>query len=136
MKIWRGYGSEHSMNLVMIGTFDTIEDATQAEAVIDRVTNQVSAEVQGGEIQVGEFNDRISDTMRELLMELHLYTIGANELEHFHYDTRVAREGNRLILTTDEADVSAFLKVFVARGARVEVYSAHDHRGTGYGRAT
>ena len=27
MKIWNGYGSEHSMNLVMIGRFKTVGEA-------------------------------------------------------------------------------------------------------------
>lgn len=31
MKIWQGYGSEHSMNLVMIGHFKSPKDATHAQ---------------------------------------------------------------------------------------------------------
>ena len=30
-------------------------------------------------------------------------------------------------ISTDEADVSAFIKLFVESGARVEVYSAHHY---------
>lgn len=31
MRIWNGYGSEHSMRLVLIGRFQTVIDAKAAE---------------------------------------------------------------------------------------------------------
>ncbi|WP_251259298.1 DUF6375 family protein [Klebsiella michiganensis] len=30
-------------------------------------------------------------------------------------------------MTTDEAEVSAFVKLFVEAGAKVEIFSAHDY---------
>ena len=33
----------------------------------------------------------------------------------------------QVVITTDEPDVSAFLKLMVDKGARVEVFSAHDY---------
>lgn len=39
-----------------------------------------------------------------------------------------------MILTTDESEVSAFLKVMIQKEAKVEVYSAHDYPDTEYGR--
>src|SRR6266481_7179904 len=45
MKIWYGYGSEHSMRLVMIGHFREVTDAERAKEAIDRLTAQVSADV-------------------------------------------------------------------------------------------
>jgi translation initiation factor 2B subunit (eIF-2B alpha/beta/delta family) len=47
---------------------------------------------------------------------------------------RVKVEGSKVILTTDESDVSAFLKVMFDQGARIEIYSAHSHPDTEYGR--
>lgn len=35
MKVWNGYGSEHSMNLVMVGQFKTIEDAEKTKELIE-----------------------------------------------------------------------------------------------------
>ena len=64
-------------------------------------------------------------------------------------ETRAQREGwrpglihgisfevksNEIILTTDEIEVSAFLKILFDKGARIEVYSAHSHPDTGHGR--
>jgi len=37
-------------------------------------------------------------------------------------------------LTTEEFDISAFLKVMFSEGARIEVYSAHNYPDTAYGR--
>jgi len=42
MKIWRGYGSEHSSNLVMIGRFKTVGDAEAAKRIIDRLAEQIT----------------------------------------------------------------------------------------------
>jgi hypothetical protein len=43
---------------------------------------------------------------------------------------RVETKGNDIVLTTEEIEVSAFLKVLIDHGARVEVYSAHDYPDT------
>uniref|UniRef100_UPI00261D4EEC DUF6375 family protein n=1 Tax=uncultured Halomonas sp. TaxID=173971 RepID=UPI00261D4EEC len=42
MKIWNGYGSEHSMNLVLIGRFKRAKDAENIEKNIDRLSGQAS----------------------------------------------------------------------------------------------
>lgn len=134
MKIWYGYGSEHSMNLVMIGRFQDAVKAAKAKEVIDRLTEQVNAEVEAGVVKVGEPLQRFTDGMFDLLQKLNVYIFSPAELEQFAYDVNVAIEGSQIVLTTDEVDVSAFLKVLIDMGARVEVYSAHHYPDTGYGR--
>ncbi len=42
MKIWNGYGSEHSMNLVLIGKFKRAKDAEKVEKDIDKLSAQAS----------------------------------------------------------------------------------------------
>jgi hypothetical protein len=44
MKIWKGYGSEHSMNLVMIGHFKEACDAREAKRLIDQLIERVARE--------------------------------------------------------------------------------------------
>jgi Family of unknown function (DUF6375) len=135
MKIGRGYGSEHSMNLVMIGQFKDAVDATKAKAVIDRLTEQVEIDIEADQIIVGEQTDRYSDDMLTLLGSgVNVHGIYPAELEQFAYDVSVEVEDDKVLVTTEEIDVSAFLKVLLDKGARLEVYSAHDHPGTGYGR--
>jgi len=131
MKIWKGYGSEHSMNLVMIGHFKEVRDAEEVEELFRQLVNQASddAEKQG---TVPE--DRFTDRTLELLKETNLYTLRPNELEQLLFDVRIDVDGNKVVITTDEIDISAFLKVLLDKGARVEVYSAHDYPDTEYGR--
>jgi hypothetical protein len=134
MKIWYGYGSEHSMNLVMIGEFKEESDAGKAKQIIDWLTEQVNTDVQAGLLDVGNPPGRYTPRMLELLGKANLFIIGPTELEQFTYDVRLRVEGKRIVLTTDEADVSAFCKVLIDQGARVEMYSAHDYGDTAYGR--
>lgn len=134
MKIWYGYGSEHSMNLVMIGRFKEETDALKAKQVLDRLTEQVTAEVQAGRLTMGEPIDRYDERLFELLREVEIYILGTSELEQFAYEARVEVKGDQVVVTTEESDVSAYLKVLIDKGARVEVYSAHDYPNTDYGR--
>ena len=134
MKIWYQYGSEHSANLVMIGHFESVDDATKAKEIIDALAKQVREDESSGSLTIGHPSERYSDPMLDLLGKLNINSIGSSELEQFVYDIRIEAQGNNLVLTTDELDVSAFLKVMVDKGARVEVYSAHDYPDTAYGR--
>lgn len=134
MKIWHGYGSEHSANLVMIGHFESAADALKAREVIESITNQVRSDEEAGTLKVGEPAVRYSDAMLDLLGKLNFVSVGPGELEQFVYDVSIDVKGNDLVIKTEELDVAAFLKVLIARGARVEVYSAHDFPGTGHGR--
>lgn len=134
MKLWFGYSSEHSSNLVMIGRFKTVSDATKVKEIIEQLTEQVRADEQAGLLKIGELTDRYTVDMLNLLQKVKVHSIGPAELEQFAYDVRVKVENNEVVLTTDEIDVSAFLKVLLDNGARVEVYSAHDYPNTEHGR--
>ncbi|MGQ4364262.1 DUF6375 family protein [Streptomyces sp. SAS_272] len=134
MKVWYGYGTEHSMNLVMIGRFKDATAAERAHTVIKEFTKALQAEEEAGRLIVGEPDDRFSDEVLKLLSDLNLHSIGPRELEQFLYDLTMRREGDSIVVTTDETDVQALLKVLLDKGARIEVYSAHDYPGTGQGR--
>jgi hypothetical protein len=128
MKIWYGHGSEHSANLVMIGHFKDVTTATKAKEVIDRLTEQVQIDCDAGKMDVGSGStNRYTDAMTNLLNKLKVYDVGPPELEQFAYDVNVDTKGNQVVIRTDESDIAAFLKVLLDRGARVEVYSAHDY---------
>ncbi len=126
MKIWNSYGSEHSANLVMIGKFKDVTSAEKAEAVIDQIKEFMMES--GDDHRDAE---RYSDAVMELLKRVNFHDVRPSELEQFIYDVSCRREGDRIIITTDEPDISAFLKVLVENGARVEVYSAHTYPETG-----
>jgi hypothetical protein len=134
VKIWYGYGSEHSMNLVMIGHFKDAVGAAQAKQILDELTEQVRVDSDAGLMEIGQYTDRFTEGALDLLQRVHVHILSADEIEQFGYDFSLKLDDANVVLTTDECDVSAFLKVMVDKGARVEVYSAHRHPGTGYGR--
>jgi hypothetical protein len=134
MKIWYQHGSEHSANLVMIGHFQDATEATKAKEIIDALTNQVAEDQTNGTLTLGSPSERYGSAMLDLLARLNVVSIGPQELEQFAYEVKVKLQGNDLILTTEEVDISAFLKVMFLKGARIEVYSAHDHPDTPHGR--
>ena len=134
MKIWHQHGSEHSANLVMIGHFEDATEAIKAKEIIDAITKQVVDDQDNGTLVLGEPSERYSKKMLDLLGRLNVSSIGPRELEQFLYDVSLNVDGRRIILTTDEIDISAFLKVMFGHGARIEVYSAHNHSDTEYGR--
>lgn len=134
MKIWYQHGSEHSANLVMIGHFEDASEATKAKEIIDALSKHVAEAQEKGTLVVGSPSERYGKEMLDLLGRLNIASIGPRELEQFAYEVTVKVKGNQVEVTTDEIDISAFLKVMFLRGARIEVYSAHNYRGTGRGR--
>lgn len=134
MKIWYQHGSEHSANLVMIGHFENAADATKAKEIIDALTNQVAEDQAAGALTLGRPSERYGNAMLDLLGKLNVTTIGPGELEQFAYEVSVELQDKNLVMTTEEFDISAFLKVMFLNGARIEVYSAHDYPNTPHGR--
>lgn len=130
MKIWHQYGSEHSANLVMIGRFKNVTEATKAKEIIEEVKVQVSAAEANGTIVADTPSERYSDVMLDLLRRLHVHSISPAELEQFLYEVHVGVEGSSVVLTTEEIEVSAFFKVLFNQGARIEVFSRHHYPDT------
>lgn len=127
MKIWNGYGSEHSMNLVLIGRFKRAQDAEKVEKDIEKLSAQASKD-DSFSIALGAPEDqRFSDDMLALLRSQKLNTLGPADLGQLVSDYDLRREGDRITVTTDEAEVSALVKIFIEAGAKVEVFSAHDY---------
>lgn len=127
MKIWSGYGSEHSMNLVLIGKFKRAQDAEKTEKEIDKLKAQAAKDDSDSIPFAKPENQRFSDDMLSLLCSLNVHSLAPSELGQLVSDYRLERENGRITVTTDEADVSAFLKLFIEAGAKVEVFSSHDY---------
>jgi hypothetical protein len=125
MKMWIGHSSEHSMNLVMIGRFKKARSAEEAAKLIARLIDSVQAESEHY-ANPAELH-RFTESMLKLLTDANLHSLGPQEIEQFQYDVHVDTKEKEIVLRTDEADVSAFLKVLLDKGARIEVYSAHDY---------
>lgn len=130
MKIWHGYGSEHSMNLVMIGHFKSPEDAEKTQQLIEQLSEGLK-----DKIDIGTSRDRFGDDVLDLLRETNCNILSPPELEQFLYDTHTQVKGDKIVLKTNESDVSAFFKLMITNGAKIEIYSAHDYPDTEYGRS-
>ena len=128
MKIWNSYGSEHSANLVMIGSFKDVASAKRAQEIIDKLT-----EFMMDSEDDHEDSDHYSSAALDLLLSLNTASLRPGELAQFRYDVSSKREKDRIVITTDEYDVSGFLKILIDAGARVEVYSKHIYPDTDRG---
>jgi hypothetical protein len=126
MKIWNSYGSEHSANLVMIGKFKDAASAKEAMAIINKI-NEFMAKNDDDYEEADSFTDSALD----FLGTVKFYSIRPAELAQFRYDVNSELKKDQIVITTDELEVSAFLKLLIDKGARVEVYSAHDYPNTG-----
>ena len=127
MKIWMGYSSEHSMNLVLIGKFKQAKDAEDIADVIKKLGDQATKDDAYDIAHAPAEDRRFSDGMMALIRKFKLYTLAPEELGQFNFEHSVDQDGDTIRISTDEADVSAFIKLFVEGGARVEVYSAHHY---------
>lgn len=133
MKIWRGYGTEHSANLVMIGSFKDVASAEIAKDIIEKLTATLESEETSGRLVVGEPTDRYGENVLQVLSELDVHNVRPTELEQFLYPLELKREGDSIVITTEETDIQALIKVMMDRGARIEIYSRHDYPDEGLG---
>ncbi len=126
MKIWNSHGSEHSSNLKMIGTFKTVEEANDAKNVIEQLEGFVE---RTGGFDTYERAERFTAEQIDLYLNetKGVASLSAREFAQFALDVRLQQAENRILITSDEIDVSAYLKVMIDCGAKVEVYSAHDY---------
>lgn len=118
MKIWYGHGTEHSMNLVMIGTFKEERDAEKTMEVIELLKKHVSEEY---EQYTSSFSTEFSDKIMGILEKHRLYILRPDELQQFGDDINAHRSGNQIEVRTNESDVSAFFKLLLERGAHLDV---------------
>ena len=83
MKIWAGYGSEHSMNLVLIGTFKEQILADTAALIVKKLTDQAQLDDVYDAARALPEDQRFSDKMKELLAQYNMYVLSPTDLEQF-----------------------------------------------------
>ena len=127
MKIWQGYGSEHSMNLVLIGKFKEAIEAERTKLLVEMISEQAGKENAYDISRAPDEDQRFSQPMLGILQANKVYSLAPAELEQFVSDHHIVIDKKELKITTDEADVSGFIKILIDAGARVELYSAHDY---------
>ncbi|MDA8355777.1 MAG: DUF6375 family protein [Actinomycetota bacterium] len=124
MRIWHSYGSEHSMDLVLIGKFETVSGA---EAAIERMEAlKALAEAEGVDDDWRRQDERMPDPLIDELRRLNLYELGRYDVDIYAYEHSIERNGSVIRIWTEESEVQGFLKVLIHLGARVEVFSRHN----------
>jgi hypothetical protein len=128
MKIWVGHGSEHSSRLVLVGHF---RDADSARLTEDRMRALDDLALKQPEPDWEQREDWYDEATREALDSLRLWEIGPADLDNFRYEHGVARDGNRIEITTEEYEIQGLIKLLVLAGARIEVYSHREWNSDG-----
>ena len=129
MKIWQAYGSEHSANLVIVGTFKAVDDAKDAEALLKGIRDLYP---EGQQPEKPVIRKKTPEE-EEMLKKHHggaVHTIDLYELTNDFYN--IVRDGDKVAVRTDAWDVGAVIKCLYQNGGRVEVHSVHDHPGGPY----
>jgi hypothetical protein len=119
--------------MVLIGTFKTEEDAVKIEALFSELETVATEENQAGRLRSDWENTKFSDRLMEFFRKENIWDFGYNDPAIFLYEYKVRRAGEQLIVTTEETEFSAFLKLMLKGGAKIELYSAHNYPGR-YGR--
>lgn len=127
MKVWHEYGTEHSMNLKLIGHFADSQGARTALEAIEIFTAAAEVERAAGGLEYGEPPRLFSEAILAAMSEVEIHSLGYADLEQFLYGAEVEVDGTDVVVKTDELDVIAFVKVLILKGAKVEMYSMHDH---------
>ena len=106
----------------MIGKFKDVGSAEKAKAAIDEITAFMRVRDEDSRDA-----DHYSDGVLAVLRKVEFHSCAPMELEQFTYDMSAELKGDQIVITTDEPDISAFLKLLIEKGARVEVYSSNDY---------
>ncbi|WP_327191122.1 DUF6375 family protein [Streptomyces xinghaiensis] len=123
MRIWHSYGSEHSMDLVLVGTFETVSGA---EAAMERMEAlKTLAEAEWSDDDWRRADERMPRALADELGKLRLYDMGRSDVDIYALDHSVQRTGSTVRVWTEESEVQGFVKVLINLGARIEVFSRH-----------
>lgn len=127
MKVWQEYGTEHSMNLKLIGHFADSQGARAALDAIKIFIAAAEAERAAGGLEYGDPPRSFSEPILAAMSEVEIHSLGYADLEQFLYGAELEVDGADVVVRTDEIDVIAFVKVLLLKGGKVEMYSMHDH---------
>ena len=128
MKIWHGCGSDHSANLVMIGSFKTAQDAERVSELIDKISQQAYSDEEEGINNHWGKSERLSEGTEKLLIELSQYSFSPSDFADFALlNPQLERSDKELRFRSDDVNIGGFIKLMVGQGAKVQVYSGHDY---------
>lgn len=123
MRVWQGFGSEHSHKLVLVGRFANARDAEMAEQRFDQLREVAGEEADS--IDWDNANPGFSEALYEKLKELGATDMSGADVDGLRLLDGLDRTGDTVRLRTDDAELQGLLKLLFSYGARVEIYSSH-----------
>jgi hypothetical protein len=115
------------MDLKLIRHFASTSDARAARHAIAVLTEAAELERDEGRLEYGEPPQMFSSRLLETMSDVSVHSLGHGDLEQFLYEASVEVRDADVVIETEEIDVMAYLKVLIVKGARIEMYSGHDH---------
>ena len=123
MKIWTGYGSEHSANLVMIGKFKSAEDATSFLAELEKLETMVQEDPSTDEVFY-EFPKQMLDKLVYGTIRF-CRDFEPKDLNDFRQDlhrNQLEENPSMVEFRSDVTGWAGLIKMLLNAGARVEVF--------------
>ena len=123
MKIWTGYGSEHSANLVMLGKFKTPEDATNFLKELEKLERLIQEDNSRDDV-FRKFPEKILDEICSGRIRF-CNDFAPKDLNDFRMDLqRYQRDDDQTIVEfkSDETGWAGLIKMMLNAGARIELF--------------
>lgn len=125
MKIWVGFGSEHSAALRMIGHFGSPEDAEVAREQLQKLCDLAVEKFDHERFAENPWAWYLDSELRKSLEDLALFGFTPEDLASLVGEHLIDRHGSEIHIRTEETAVGGLIKFMIDRPVRVEVYSAH-----------
>jgi len=119
MKIWKSFSGEHSAKLKIIGKFKSSKDAEDAATLFNgllEIDDRFSSDP----------NKSYSQGMLNYFMDNN-FTIEKNDIENLDLFYPIEAEGDIIEVKTDDWGIQPLLQAMIHFGAKIEIYSQHDH---------
>lgn len=127
MKFWIGYGSEHSANLVMLGKFKSVEDATGFLAELEKLERLVQADNSGEDV-FRRFPKQILDKVVTDQIRF-CSDLAPKDLDDFRMDLQrrqLAEDRTMLEFRSDVTGWAGLIKMMLNAGATIKVFDEHN----------
>lgn len=121
MKIWFNYGSEHSLNIVLIGHFKKAVDAKAFEQDLENL-KQFLQENPKYEFNILNFDS----STKEYLAKEQIAFLSPEQLDQILSYEVLKRDGAKIEVTSDEL-LDGLVSWMIMKGAKVEIFSLHDY---------
>ena len=121
MKIWNSYGSEHSANIVIVGTFNNITEAQKAKQIIDNLTNIFQKDIEKNNADPLNGYEKFSKEMFEYISSGEPFDINLHNVTGLLSDVVIKQDFNKISIASKDFNFQIFLNIMLQTGAKIEI---------------